>query len=143
MPEHFRKGRAFSLGDAAHIHSPAGGQGMNTGRVSTPSLAGLKPQACRSMWACIPRCRNFFRPNGNAGEAVGESLRRGDSAVGPSVEGDCWQSYQPAEEPVERRFVEFGAVAAMRKLSPSRSHKLPNFAPQIRTAFSSMVSNTG
>src|SRR5215472_12406703 len=31
VTEHFRKGRAFLLGDAAHIHSPAGGQGMNTG----------------------------------------------------------------------------------------------------------------
>ena len=27
----FRSGRCFLLGDAAHIHSPAGGQGMNTG----------------------------------------------------------------------------------------------------------------
>ncbi|HEY8583030.1 MAG TPA: FAD-dependent monooxygenase [Capillimicrobium sp.] len=27
----YRHGRAFLLGDAAHIHSPAGGQGMNTG----------------------------------------------------------------------------------------------------------------
>ena len=27
----FRTGRAFLLGDAAHIHSPVGGQGMNTG----------------------------------------------------------------------------------------------------------------
>jgi hypothetical protein len=31
VADHFRKGRAFLLGDAAHIHSPAGGQGMNTG----------------------------------------------------------------------------------------------------------------
>jgi 2-polyprenyl-6-methoxyphenol hydroxylase-like FAD-dependent oxidoreductase len=28
---HFRKGRVFLLGDAAHLHSPVGAQGMNTG----------------------------------------------------------------------------------------------------------------
>ena len=27
----YRWGRAFLAGDAAHVHSPAGGQGMNTG----------------------------------------------------------------------------------------------------------------
>src|SRR5215475_2662939 len=31
VTQHYRKGRAFLAGDAAHIHSPAGGQGMNTG----------------------------------------------------------------------------------------------------------------
>src|SRR3984893_17970894 len=31
VADHFRKGCAFVLGDAAHIHSPVGGQGMNTG----------------------------------------------------------------------------------------------------------------
>ncbi len=35
----FRKGRAFLLGDAAHIHSPAGGQGMNTGIGDAINLA--------------------------------------------------------------------------------------------------------
>jgi 2-polyprenyl-6-methoxyphenol hydroxylase-like FAD-dependent oxidoreductase len=31
LAAHFRKGRCLLAGDAAHIHSPAGGQGMNTG----------------------------------------------------------------------------------------------------------------
>jgi len=31
MTERFRVGRVFLVGDVAHIHSPAGGQGMNTG----------------------------------------------------------------------------------------------------------------
>jgi 2-polyprenyl-6-methoxyphenol hydroxylase-like FAD-dependent oxidoreductase len=35
----FRRGRAFLLGDAAHIHSPAGGQGMNTGIGDAINLA--------------------------------------------------------------------------------------------------------
>ena len=39
VTEHFRKGRAFLLGDAAHVHSPAGGQGMNTGIGDAINLA--------------------------------------------------------------------------------------------------------
>ncbi|HEY2156434.1 MAG TPA: FAD-dependent monooxygenase [Isosphaeraceae bacterium] len=35
----YRKGRCFLAGDAAHIHSPAGGQGMNTGMQDTWNLA--------------------------------------------------------------------------------------------------------
>jgi 2-polyprenyl-6-methoxyphenol hydroxylase-like FAD-dependent oxidoreductase len=36
---HFSRGRAFLLGDAAHIHSPVGGQGMNTGIGDAINLA--------------------------------------------------------------------------------------------------------
>jgi 2-polyprenyl-6-methoxyphenol hydroxylase-like FAD-dependent oxidoreductase len=35
----FRAGRAFIAGDAGHIHSPAGGQGMNTGIGDAVNLA--------------------------------------------------------------------------------------------------------
>ena len=39
VTEQFRDGRAFLLGDAAHLHSPAGGQGMNTGIGDAINLA--------------------------------------------------------------------------------------------------------
>jgi hypothetical protein len=39
VANNFRNGRAFLLGDAAHIHSPVGGQGMNTGIGDAVNLA--------------------------------------------------------------------------------------------------------
>ena len=39
VADHFQKGRAFLLGDAAHVHSPVGGQGMNTGIGDAVNLA--------------------------------------------------------------------------------------------------------
>lgn len=39
MAEKFRTQRCFLIGDAAHIHSPAGGQGMNTGLQDAYNLA--------------------------------------------------------------------------------------------------------
>jgi 2-polyprenyl-6-methoxyphenol hydroxylase-like FAD-dependent oxidoreductase len=39
VADRFRAGRIFLLGDAAHIHSPVGGQGMNTGIGDAVNLA--------------------------------------------------------------------------------------------------------
>jgi len=39
VTNHYRSGQVFLVGDAAHVHSPAGGQGMNTGIGDAVNLA--------------------------------------------------------------------------------------------------------
>jgi 2-polyprenyl-6-methoxyphenol hydroxylase-like FAD-dependent oxidoreductase len=45
----YRSGRVFLMGDAAHIHSPAGGQGMNTGMQDAFNLAWKLALVSRGM----------------------------------------------------------------------------------------------
>lgn len=47
---HYRVGRVFLAGDAAHVHSPAGGQGMNTGLQDAANLS-WKLAAAIQGWA--------------------------------------------------------------------------------------------
>ena len=47
VPE-YRHGRVFLTGDAAHVHSPAGGQGMNTGMQDAHNLAWKLALAIRA-----------------------------------------------------------------------------------------------
>lgn len=47
VADHCQQGRAFLLGDAAHVHSPVGGQGMNTGLGDACNLAWKLAQAVR------------------------------------------------------------------------------------------------
>ncbi|WP_067170542.1 FAD-dependent monooxygenase [Microtetraspora niveoalba] len=46
----YRAGRVFLVGDAAHVHSPAGGQGMNTGLQDAANLSWKLAAAVRG-WA--------------------------------------------------------------------------------------------
>ncbi len=47
LTESPRKGRVLLCGDAAHVHSPAGGQGMNTGIQDSMSLAEVFTEVLR------------------------------------------------------------------------------------------------
>ncbi|MCJ2092160.1 FAD-dependent monooxygenase [Methylobacterium sp. J-072] len=65
----YRQGRAFLAGDAAHVHSPAGGQGMNTGMQDAVNLA----------WKLA------LVVHGRAEEALLDSYSSERSAVGDEV----------------------------------------------------------
>jgi 2-polyprenyl-6-methoxyphenol hydroxylase-like FAD-dependent oxidoreductase len=65
----YRSGRVFVAGDAAHVHSPAGGQGMNTGMQDAVNLAWKLAMVCR----------------GAASERLLESFSTERSAVGAEV----------------------------------------------------------
>jgi 2-polyprenyl-6-methoxyphenol hydroxylase-like FAD-dependent oxidoreductase len=45
----YGSGRVFLAGDAAHVHSPAGGQGMNTGMQDAFNLAWKLAMVCRGI----------------------------------------------------------------------------------------------
>ena len=60
----YRKGRVFLAGDAAHAHSPAGGQGMNTGLVDAHTLGRLMAEVIqgRAPEADLDRYEALRRP---------------------------------------------------------------------------------
>jgi 2-polyprenyl-6-methoxyphenol hydroxylase-like FAD-dependent oxidoreductase len=67
--ERYRHGRAFLVGDAAHIHSPVGGQGMNTGMQDAHNLGWKLAMVAR----------------GIAGEALLDSYHAERHAIGRQV----------------------------------------------------------
>jgi 2-polyprenyl-6-methoxyphenol hydroxylase-like FAD-dependent oxidoreductase len=50
VADHYRRGRFLIMGDAAHVHSPAGGQGMNTGLVDACVLGRILGRVVSGRW---------------------------------------------------------------------------------------------
>jgi 2-polyprenyl-6-methoxyphenol hydroxylase-like FAD-dependent oxidoreductase len=55
----YRVGRVFLAGDAAHVHSPAGGQGMNTGMHDAFNLAWKLALVSRGLFAAEPLLTSY------------------------------------------------------------------------------------
>ncbi|MDQ0349213.1 FAD-dependent oxidoreductase [Ancylobacter vacuolatus] len=63
--ENYRVGRVFLAGDAAHVHSPAGGQGMNTGMQDAVNLAWKLALVLRGL-ATAPALLGSYDPERRA-----------------------------------------------------------------------------
>ena len=75
----YRLGRVFLAGDAAHVHSPAGGQGMNTGMQDAFNLAWKLALVIRGFGMSGPLLDSYTRERGPVAAQViadsGELLR--------------------------------------------------------------------
>jgi hypothetical protein len=85
---HYRKGNAFLAGDASHIHSPVGGQGMNTGIQDAANLAWKLAAVARG--ANEKLLDSYEEERGAVGKALLRFTERGlkfATATNPMVEG--------------------------------------------------------
>ena len=80
VADHFRRGRAFLLGDAAHVHSPVGGQGMNTGIGDAVNLAWKLAAVART----ARRRRRCSTPTSPSGSPSPAGWSRRPTAPSPS-----------------------------------------------------------
>jgi hypothetical protein len=87
VADHFRKGRIFIAGDAGHIHSPAGGQGMNTGMGDAVNLAWKLAAVLQGRAA--PQLLDSYEPERIA---FARSLIKGTDRAFRLVSGRSWLS---------------------------------------------------
>lgn len=66
----YRHGRVFLAGDAAHVHSPAGGQGMNTGMQDAYNLAWKIALVERGLARAEPLLASYDAERSPVGEQV-------------------------------------------------------------------------
>ena len=72
----YRAGRVLLAGDAAHVHSPAGGQGMNVGIVDAVTLAGALIKALAGETAALDAYSAERRPVAQKVVAFADFLTR-------------------------------------------------------------------
>lgn len=72
----YRAGRVLLAGDAAHVHSPAGGQGMNMGMLDALALADALPRALGGDESALDRYAAERRPVARQVVAFADRLTR-------------------------------------------------------------------
>ena len=90
MVTNYRAVRVFLAGDAAHVHSPAGGQGMNTGMQDAFNLAWKLALVCRGVCGEDPLLDSYSSERRQVGELVLKNAGRITSLA--ILRGDVKQS---------------------------------------------------
>ncbi|MBM6383310.1 MAG: FAD-dependent monooxygenase, partial [Paenibacillus sp.] len=86
MVESYRNGRVFLAGDAAHVHSPAGGQGMNTGMQDAYNLGWKLATVIRGAdSALLDTYDEERRPVAQA--VLEDSTKKMQGVIGTATEG--------------------------------------------------------
>ena len=86
----YRAGRVFLAGDAAHVHSPAGGQGMNTGMHDAFNLAWKLALVSRGLCAAEPLLMSFSAERSAVAKLVLEATGRATKMA--LIKGEAKQS---------------------------------------------------
>ena len=122
VADKFRLGRAFLVGDAGHIHSPAGGQGMNTGIGDAVNLGWKIAQVLQSR--ANTSLLDTYEPEriAFARSLVSTTDRAFTSLVGQGVAGEFTRKIvAPLVFGVVTRF-SLGRHAIFRTISQMRIH---------------------
>ncbi|HLY39727.1 MAG TPA: FAD-dependent monooxygenase [Terracidiphilus sp.] len=113
---HYRVGNVFLAGDASHIHSPVGGQGMNTGIQDVANLAWKMAAVTRG--ADIHLLNSYESERGEVGKALLRFTERGlklgstTSSVLESMR-DTFLPVLSALKPVQRAMLGFISETAI------------------------------
>ncbi|MFE3171318.1 FAD-dependent monooxygenase [Amycolatopsis sp. NPDC059090] len=84
----YRRGRILLAGDAAHVHSPSGGQGLNLGLLDAANL-GWKLAAVVRGEMPETLLDSYFRERGPAGAAVLRNTRAQSALLAPGPHVDA------------------------------------------------------
>lgn len=114
--KHYRMGNVFLAGDASHIHSPVGGQGMNTGIQDAANLAWKMAAVARG--ASDTLLDSYEEERGEVGKALLRFTERGlklATTTNPIVERvrDMLAPLLSMLDPVQHRAVGFISETAI------------------------------
>jgi FAD binding domain len=116
----YREGRVLLAGDAAHVHSPVGGQGLNTGVQDAVNLGQLIDAKCVGTWelpalgAVTVPTAVLIRPDGHVAW-VGDHTHAGlpgalTTWFGPLIRSAVRQAASPARTRLAHALVRLSGV---------------------------------